>query len=664
LSVLTQETPPARPSKLLLRLSLAGSFALAVPALILFFQPFYLTGRLFYSKKALASAVGAGLGAVLLLALLILTWTPWWEPLQRKLRSAFGLFQRLGRLNLLFVVGGIGLLAFLVAGPSHDYFRDPVVRLFILWLAALSGSLFLGAAGVGRTWVERLGLGLLLAAAGYRIAAYIPDVSTFPFSLSWSEASRYYYASLFASQRLYGFSLPPSVLHPTRYLMQAVPFLIQNSPLWLHRLWQVLLWIGVTAVTAWSLTRRLSISEKPQAWMLAAWAFMFLLVGPVYYHLQVPVILVLLGFDCRRLWRSLGVVLLASVWAGVSRVNWFPVPGMLAAALYFMESPLDAQPWWRYLLPPAAWTLAGTATAFVTQAAYILWSGNPSDQFSSSLSSDLLWYRLFPSPTYPPGILLAVLLFLLPLLAVLWSSLRTRWRAYHLLRLLGLGAILLVLFAGGLLVSVKIGGGSNLHNLDAFLSLLLVIFSYELFGRLAPEGPAPLPASRPWWGFVILALLLPIVFTLPALDPPVLPDQKTTQAALDDIREIITQAADEGGQVLFLSERQLLIFGYVPKVTLVPDYEKVFLMEMAMADNPNYLGAFYQALKDHQYRLIVSEPLYLNFQGSESSFGEENDAWVKRVSHPILCYYEPDKTYRAVRTQLLVPRTTPDPNCP
>ena len=182
MSALSPESPPARPSKLLLRLSLAGSFALAAPALILFFQPFYLTGRLYYSKKALASAVGAGLGAALLLALLILTWTPLWEPLQRKLRTAFSWLQRLGRLNLLFMVGSIGLLGVLVAGPPHDYFRNTVVRLFVLWLAALADSLFLGAAGVGRTWVERLGLGLLLAATGYRIAAYASDVSSFPFS--------------------------------------------------------------------------------------------------------------------------------------------------------------------------------------------------------------------------------------------------------------------------------------------------------------------------------------------------------------------------------------------------------------------------------------------------------------------------------------------------
>ena len=38
--------------------------------------------------------------------------------------------------------------------------------------------------------------------------------------------------------------------------------------------------------------------------------------------------------------------------------------------------------------------------------------------------------------------------------------------------------ILLIFFAGGIVVSVKIGGGSNLHNMDAFLVFLLVAAVY------------------------------------------------------------------------------------------------------------------------------------------------------------------------------------------
>ena len=48
----------------------------------------------------------------------------------------------------------------------------------------------------------------------------------------------------------------------------------------------------------------------------------------------------------------------------------------------------------------------------------------------------------------------------------------------HLLRLGLIFAALLVLFAGGLVVSMKIGGGVDIHNLDAYLSLLLIVTVY------------------------------------------------------------------------------------------------------------------------------------------------------------------------------------------
>ena len=53
------------------------------------------------------------------------------------------------------------------------------------------------------------------------------------------------------------------------------------------------------------------------------------------------VILVLWGFDATHFWRNLVLVLVASLWAGISRVNWLPVPGMLAAALYLLEVKAD-----------------------------------------------------------------------------------------------------------------------------------------------------------------------------------------------------------------------------------------------------------------------------------------------------------------------------------
>jgi hypothetical protein len=53
----------------------------------------------------------------------------------------------------------------------------------------------------------------------------------------------------------------------------------------------------------------------------------------------------------------------------------------------------------------------------------------------------------------------------------------------HTIRQLGLAAILSVLFLGGIIVSTKIGGGSNLHNLDAYLVVLWVIGGYVFSGK-------------------------------------------------------------------------------------------------------------------------------------------------------------------------------------
>ena len=96
---------------------------------------------------------------------------------------------------------------------------------------------------------------------------------------------------------------------------------------------------------------------------------------------------------------------------------------------------------------------------------------------------------------------------------------------------------------------------------------------------------------------------------------------------------------------------------------MVPDYERVFLMEMAMSGNPAYLNRFHQQLKDHQFSVIVVEPLNIVYKGRASSFGEENDAWVNQVSKPVLCSYEVDKTLRDVHIQVLVPRDKPNPDC-
>jgi hypothetical protein len=403
------------------------------------------------------------------------------------------------------------------------------------------------------------------------------------------------------------------------------------------------------------------------------WAFLFLFQGPIYYHLLVMVILLLWGFNKNHLWRNLILVLFTSFWAGISRVNWLPVPGLLAASLYILEVPTKEKPLWRYSFPPVIWVLLGTGFAYASQQAYQIWSGNPKAWFGSSFSSDLLWYRLLPNPTFPMGILLSAILISLPLIGLMVLRLIIRWREFHFIRLLGLAAILFALFIGGIIVSVKIGGGSNLHNLDAYLTLLLVIASYIYFDCFLPDKPdisidstlinksSPLNKRYQTVEIILVAsaIISPLYFTLNSGSSLPHRDYLAARAALQSMDSAVQQVVKQGGEVLFINQRHLLTFNYIDDIPLIPENELVFLMEMAMSNNTAYLDAFHSDLKDQRFSLIVSEPLTTQYQGRNHSFGEENDVWVERVSEPVLCFYEESQRIEAAGVVLYVPRADP-----
>ena len=580
------------------------------------------------------------------------------------------------------VYGMIYIISFalfpcLVLSPAINLTANIPLRLGIFCLLTVGGAFLFHRTWPSQSWGAALLLTTLGYSTAYKLASFIPDVSTYPFSLSWSETSRYYYASLWLSKQVYGHLVPPSVLHTSRYLLQAFPFLFPGSSLWLNRFWQVLLWVVTSALTSWLLVRRLVLPgiNKPLFVTLsfALWGFLFLFQGPIYYHLLFMVILILWGFDSTRFWRSLVFVLIASLWAGISRINWLPVPGLLASTLYLMEVRVKDKSLRSYLFPPAVWVLVGTGIAYASQQAYQLWSGNPVAWFGSSFTSDLLWYRLLPNRTFPLGILPSATLVSLPLIGLMGLRLINRWRVFHFLRLAGLAASLLVLFGGGVIVSVKIGGGSNLHNLDAYLVLLLVIASYIYFDCFRPDQPHQLveyaqnrlPPTHNNTSdlveriFIAGALIIPLYFTLSTGEQLPKRDFPAAQAALQTINTATQEVVNLGGEVLFISQRHLLTFDYVNHISLVPEYELVFLMEMAMSDNAAYMDAFHADISKQRFAMIVSEPLVIQYQGRSHSFGEENDAWVTRVSEPVLCYYQPSTRLDSVGLVLYTPRANP-----
>jgi hypothetical protein len=442
-------------------------------------------------------------------------------------------------------------------------------------------------------------------------------------------------------------------------MMQSAPFLLPEIPLWTHRLWQVLLWIGFNLWAAALVARRFKTG-----WGLAFLAFLFFFQGPVYYHLQVMVILVLWGADTRNFWKTLAIVLLASAWAGISRLNWFPVPGMLAAALYFIEQPVNKRNWLAYLLPAALWTLAGTGTAFAAQTAYIYLSGNPVEQFGSSFSSDLLWYRLWPSATYPAGVVRSIVRITFPAALIILARWLPNARRFHPIRVIGLVGILAALLAGGIVVSVKIGGGSNLHNVDAYLVLLLVtgaaFYTRQVLPEESPGSPnLTLRARGELWPLVFFLILFPLrdVTMLGGALP--VRDVQTASTDLETLRAAVEQAASLGGEVLFIDQRHLLAMHMVEDVPLVEEYEVVFLMEMVMGNNQPYLEKFYTDLRQGRFAYIVNGTPRIHYQDETVAFWEENNLWVDRVTVPLLCYYEIGRELPDSGLSLMVPRQQP-----
>jgi hypothetical protein len=362
-------------------------------------------------------------------------------------------------------------------------------------------------------------------------------------------------------------------------------------------------------------------------------------------------------------------VIAASLWAGVSRVNWFPMPALIAIAIYLLETPVGtvASPpfkrWMQYLAQPALWLIAGLASALIAQAAYIPLSGNAGNAgaFASSFSSALLWNRLWPNETYGLGVIPGILIVSGPLLVILLLAPLRQGRQIHWLRWVGLFSMVLVLFAGSLVVSTKIGGGGDLHNMDAYASLLGIVAAFFAGGHVSMENGNRGAAVRPWAVFTY-ALVMPLFFILPMLSPYPKFKEEASQSAYHQLVENVNRLG-RNGPVLFINERQLVTFGDV-NVPLVPDYEVVTLMEMAMSGNQTYLNHFYDDLAHHRFAAIVATKQNKGIKES-GALMEENNIWNSRISPFLLCYYTPAERIDAEITNVEIYIPASDAaNCP
>ncbi|MEW6715920.1 MAG: hypothetical protein AB1345_00220 [Chloroflexota bacterium] len=561
----------------------------------------------------------------------------------------------------------VAIAAYIIIGMafSHSYFGLLLhgfwIRLALLWWVIFFSMFVIKKIGNEMTWSKTLIISIIATAVELQIISFLPQINNYPLSLDWSESSYIYYASLVASQKLYGLQLPMSIVYPSRALLDSLPFLLGSYPIWVHRLWTILLGIGITSTTSLILAFRLKISDRLIRWLFACLVFLYLFSGSVKYELQICIIVILLGVSARRPWRSLFSIVLASFWAGMSRLNWYPVPGLLAVVLYFLEEPIGSlRKKFHYLSKPAVWFTLGLATSILGSAFALRVTNSDWVTLFSFGFTPSYWYRLLPSPTYPLGVIPGIILISFPLwwlMVDVFGSFLHNWQP---IRLIGLFLITLVLFAGGVFVSTKIGGGSDLHNLDAYLVCLMITGGYMAFNRFTFDTPACDPFKLTRW-VVTLSVLIPLVFVIQGIQPISIYDYQAANRNIQTMQSRIVTAASQG-EVLFINQRQLLTFQYIKGVVLVPDYELVELSAMVYTNNQPYLNRFHNDLKNHRFSMIVVKTQLEVYKSYSYGFGEENDIWVFRVTQPLLCDYRPKLTISELNMTLYVPRSGTDCN--
>jgi len=552
-----------------------------------------------------------------------------------------------------------------------------LIEFFLIFSAALSAA-YLLVSDSHSDWdfLVTAGVWMLLAGANHSILYKFNFVTDYPFTLYWSEGNRFFdYSTLFGSAR---YILPQNetinaFISWGMQLPWALPFLLPNLGIGFFRFWYQCLWIIPSFILGLVLINKKQTGMLPTTSQLvfAFWVFLFLDQGPIYAPLLIGAVITVLSARS-RLSPGILMVAVAAFYVHNSRWTWSYAPGLWAGMvslldLQFISFSRDGL---EKLIKPVALGLAGYfGGQLLPSLIRVMAAASPKisllpNPAASTTRQPLLWDRLWPNPTYPPGIFWGLVWAALPLILLLISLVVKKVWKIHWLQQLSILSVAAAFLVVGLIASMKIGGGSNLHNLDMFL-VTLVLIAASAFNQISKAR------EFRWGKFPIITILMVLIVVTPTTyalregGRLKLTTPEKTSESLSMVQKKVIEYSTKG-EVLFIDHRQLLTFGIVQNVPLVDDYEKKYLMDQAMADNNEYFQTFYKDLFSHRFALIVNEPTNIVIRGSEYSFGEENDAYVKWVTTPLLCAYEPLFTSQETSLELLIPRQSQPPaylNC-
>jgi hypothetical protein len=532
-------------------------------------------------------------------------------------------------------------------------------RLALILVCGCAGGI---ALPVRRSCVfARATLGALAATGVVALGEALRVFVDYPFTLSWSEGSQLWAASLFfrrQSLQVVGPWVVPPYVTSGIYALEGLPFLLPHVGIQWVRLWRealVVLPRLSLAVLAFS-SARLRGHAVARA-VLIAWAFLFLLQARDYAPLVLCAPFVFLTGVQGRTRALVLSTTVATFYLGISRWLWIagPPAWALTCLLFVRGAFSDGRPSRRLLLAVGAVIAVWAASLAAAAAWTTLVEHRPMFLYLTTLRHPMLWYRWFPNATSPRGILPWAAAVVLPAVLLLAWLIRKAGQAEFLWRAGVVGTFTAGFAAMGLLASAKMGGGDNLHSMD-----MLLVYIVLVAGLVSRTNAAEVVLQVRQWPSAVypvaaISLVLPVIGALEAVQPIQLPDHVVTERTLQTVGDEVREAAMEA-PVLFIDQRQLTTFDLIPRVPFVMQYDLADLMDHAMADDQGYLQQFYSDLEAHKYSLIVSCPLPVVWRGSTYPFGEENDVWVQRITIPILEWYEPVEALDAVGVWLLRPR--------
>ncbi len=510
-------------------------------------------------------------------------------------------------------------------------------------------------------------------------------VTDYPFSLTWSEGNRIWDYSWLYGRRLYDYPLEAkfeAYIDIGRQSLWGLPFIFDNVSILDIRIWSAIVLTVPYILLGWLVFRPLPGKLKDWVW-LGLWAFTFLYQGPIYTPLVLSAILVA-GARRKPIWLALPLIYLAGFYAQLSRLTWMVAPAIWAGMVALVDgiNQNGLRFTWRDWLRVTVYGLAGFLGGVGIQrgwnrvASYL---GNVSEVNSEAAVPEvtftdttdaveavssgsntfltdqpLLWDRLWPNSTYGLGIVIGLILAAAPLIIFLVYLVQTKRWKINAWQKSGLAAGLLVFLGLGMVISVKIGGGGNLHNLDMFLVGALIVAGlawehdgHETIKTIETQGVGVKL-------IIFLMVLIPAFTPMIGAHPLELPEEKHILWAQEVLGNETKRIQTEGGEILFMDQRQLLTFRYL-QVALIPEYEKKQVMDRALAGDVEYFTPFYDDLAKQRFSLIVVDPQRIRYTDETEDWSEENNAWVQWVTEPLFCFYEPKFTFDHVGIWTLYP---------